>query len=82
MIDIQVGKALIPVCVKTECRKECLDGDYDCPHDYCMNCDLDIEELGGFPDGEVCGHLCCTPVTRRDGRHVVHKLVDYPQASS
>ena len=83
MIDLPVGKALIAVHSSKQCKQECRNEDYKCPNykDCCKGCELDINELGGSPDNDVCACLCCIPDERRDEKHVVYKLVDYQEGN-
>jgi len=84
MIDLPVGKALIAVYADKQCKQECREEDYQCPNymDCCKGCEGDIDsKIGGCPDSDVCGCLCCIPEARRDGRHVVYKVVDYPEGN-
>ena len=83
MIDLPDGKALIAVDRGIQCNDECMDVDYKCPIDCCKGCDLsgdnpDMQNMQGIPDGEMCGLLCCISQSRRDGRNVHYKVVDYP----
>ena len=78
MIDIPVGKAIAAVYSDIQCHHECDDDNFECNLDCCKGCEIENNQLEGIPDSEVCGCLCCTPYTRRDGRKIVFKLVDYP----
>ena len=78
MIDLPIGKALIAEYFDIQCGCECEDENYHCTIDCCKECKLDFDKIGGFPDDDVCGCLCCAGVLRRDGKQVIYKLVDYP----
>jgi hypothetical protein len=80
MIDLPVGKAILAVKFDLNCERKCLkDDDYRCPKmDCCSGCEINEEYLMGFPNDETCGLLSCIPENRKDGLHVVYKIVDYP----
>ena len=80
MIDLPVRKALVAEYVNKPCNQECIDEGYQCLNyqDCCKDCDVKKHDIGGFPDDDICGCLCCTPQTRADEKHVVYRLVDYP----
>jgi len=78
MIDIQIGKALIAVPLEKQCNNECMNDDYKCPIDCCKGCVLKNEDLAGVLGEETCGTVCCSSGTRKDGKSVIFKLVDYP----
>ena len=78
MIDLPIGKALIAEHFDVQCNCECKEDDYDCPIDCCKECELELFNIGGFPDDDICGCLCCSSISRKDGKQVVYKLVDYP----
>jgi hypothetical protein len=77
MVDLPIGKAIIAVLSDVQCKNECNDEDYHCTIDCCKGCDLLGETLGGIIEKETCV-LCCLSANRRDGKHVIFKLVDYP----
>jgi hypothetical protein len=78
MLDIPIGKAVIAVLRDVQCNDECADADYQCPIDCCKGCVLTDKSLGGIYDNDPCGALCCVPGFRKDGKHVLFKLIDYP----
>ena len=79
MIDLPVGKALIAVYSDIQCKQECGDPEYLCPvDDCCKGCEISTEDIASFPESETCGCLACIPENRRDEKHVIYKLVDYP----
>ena len=80
MIDLPIGKALIAVLTGKECGQKCMNEDYHCPNymDCCDGCKINLEDVGGLRDDDVCGCLSCCAVSRKDGKHVIYKLVDYP----
>ena len=77
MLDLPVGKALVAVYADVQCNMEC--GEDECPYAIstcCKGCEVDNETLSD--DGDACSSLCCIPTVRKDGKHVIYKLVDYP----
>ena len=81
MIDLPIGKALIVVHSDRQCKQECRDENLRCPNqeDCCKGCEIDPETIGGWPDNDICGCLCCMPEERRDEKHVIYKLVDHQE---
>ena len=79
MIDLPIGKALIAVHSERQCSQECKYEGYHCSasEECCMGCELS-SDLGGMPDDDICGCLCCISDSRRDGNHVVYKIIDIP----
>ena len=78
MIDLPVGKAIIAVYSDSQCNGECTKKDIPCDIDWCKDCDLHIDTERGFPNGYMCDYFNCLPLDRKDGKHVVFKVVDYP----
>ena len=79
MIDLPVGKALVAVYADIQCKQKCTDPDYQCSvDDCCYGCEISTEDIANFSDSETCGFLACIPKNRRDKKHVIYKLVDYP----
>ena len=78
MIDIPIGKALIAVQHDLKCHRECDNDDYQCKIDCCKGCVMRKKSIESFPDGETCGCVCCNPDSRKDGKNVIFKLIDYP----
>ena len=79
MLDIPIGKALIAVERTEQCGQKCKDAKYKCPNykECCGECEMDDVDIGGVPDDDVCGCLCCIPENRKDRKHVIYRLVDY-----
>ena len=78
MIDLPIGKALVAVLSGIQCDENCLDEDFQCPLDCCSGCELSDRDIGGGDDEDVCGCLCFAASWRRDEKHVIYKLIDYP----
>jgi len=78
MLDLPIGKAIIAVLSDVQCNDECKNEDFHCTIDCCKGCEMDDEILRGLFDDGACGNLCCIPGNRKDGKHVIFKLVDYP----
>jgi hypothetical protein len=78
MLDIPIRKGIIAVLSDVQCNDECTDENYKCQIDCCKGCAMKDQALGGKNDNDACGALCCVPAFRRDGKHVIFKLIDYP----
>lgn len=65
MIDIPLGKALVPAGRdrETSCNDCC----------FVKKC-----EHSPFPINAIAWHLTCEAIDREDGKNVIFKLVDYP----
>jgi len=81
MIDLPIGKALIAVYSDAQCNCECANEDYQCYIDCCNGCEMNNDALEGLIGEDICGCLCCTPADRKDGKNVIHRLIDYPAST-
>ena len=74
MFYIPLGKALIAVQSKIKCNFECMEDKYKCPLDCCKGC-VFHEKNEEFSDGDC--DMCCSPHSRKDGKMVIFKLVNF-----
>jgi hypothetical protein len=82
MIDLPIGKALVAYEAHKKCGLKCeTDKENECRLNMCCDgCEMkEIEgEIRGGCEGDVCEFLCCFGNTRKDGKEVFYKIVDYP----
>ena len=80
MIDLPLGKALVAYEAHKKCGLKCEgDKNYDCHLNMCCDgCEMKEETISGGLDDVVCDYLCCNDITRKDGKNVFYKIVDYP----
>jgi len=67
MIDIPLGKALVPV--------------EDCGYRICNGCCYEKDMLNNciVKSVSVCSRLACNAADRKDGKNVMFKLVEYKE---
>jgi len=79
MLDLPIGKAIIAVLRDVQCNDECKDEHYQCPIDCCKGCAMKDKSLEGNFDNDPCEAFGCIPGFRKDKKHVIFKLIAYPQ---